>query len=36
VAELAPGVRTLTEGQRVAFDLQAGQKGPQAVNVQPV
>jgi ATP-dependent RNA helicase RhlE len=36
VAELAPGVRTLSEGQRVQFDLEAGQKGPQAVNVKPV
>jgi CspA family cold shock protein len=27
------GFRTLTEGQRVAFDLTQGQKGPQAENV---
>ena len=36
VAELAPGVTTLSEGQRVEFDLQEGQKGPQAVNTKPV
>ena len=36
VAELAPGVSTLTEGQRVEFDVQEGQKGPQAVNTKPV
>jgi superfamily II DNA/RNA helicase len=36
VAELAPGVSTLTEGQRVEFDLEEGQKGPQAVNTKPV
>jgi ATP-dependent RNA helicase RhlE len=36
VAELAPGVTTLAEGQRVEFDLQEGQKGPQAVNTKPV
>ena len=27
------GFRTLTEGQRVVFDLTQGQKGPQAENV---
>lgn len=27
------GFRTLAEGQRVAFDLTQGQKGPQAENV---
>lgn len=27
------GFRTLTEGQRVSFDLTDGQKGPQAENV---
>jgi ATP-dependent RNA helicase RhlE len=36
VAELAPGVSTLNEGQRVEFDLQEGQKGQKAVNVKPV
>jgi CspA family cold shock protein len=35
VAELAPGVGTLSEGQAVEFDVTEGQKGPQAVNVKP-
>jgi CspA family cold shock protein len=30
------GFRTLYEGQRVEFDLQAGPKGPQATNVVPI
>ncbi|MGD8643855.1 MAG: cold-shock protein [Chromatiales bacterium] len=29
------GFKTLAEGQRVEFDLQQGQKGPQAANVVP-
>lgn len=29
---LAPGAR-IAEGDRVSFDLEEGQKGPQAVNV---
>ena len=28
------GFKTLTEGQRVSFDVEKGQKGPSAVNVQ--
>jgi CspA family cold shock protein len=28
------GYRTLTEGQRVQFEITQGQKGPQASNVQ--
>jgi CspA family cold shock protein len=28
------GFRTLAEGQEVTFDVEQGQKGPQAVNVQ--
>lgn len=30
------GYRTLEENQRVEFDVQQGQKGPQAANVRPV
>jgi len=30
------GFRTLTEGQRVQFDLEEGRKGPQAKNVKPL
>jgi CspA family cold shock protein len=30
------GFRTLTEGQRVQFNVTQGQKGPQAENVQPI
>ncbi|HWF54384.1 MAG TPA: cold-shock protein [Solirubrobacteraceae bacterium] len=30
------GHRSLTEGARVSFDAEAGTKGPQAVNVQPL
>ncbi|MCW2535812.1 MAG: cspA, partial [Modestobacter sp.] len=28
--------RSLDEGQRISFDVEQGQKGPQAANVQPV
>lgn len=28
------GFKTLTEGQRVAFSIEQGQKGPQAANVK--
>ena len=28
------GFRTLTEGQRVSFDIEQGKKGPAAVNVK--
>jgi CspA family cold shock protein len=32
----AGGFRTLREGQRVAFDVSEGDKGPAAVNVKPL
>lgn len=30
------GFKTLTEGQAVEFEVEQGQKGPQAINVQVV
>lgn len=30
------GFKTLAEGQEVTFDVEQGQKGPQALNVEPV
>jgi len=33
---LAPGVSSLSENQTVEFDVEQGQKGPQAVNVRLV
>jgi CspA family cold shock protein len=30
------GFRSLTEGSRVSFEAEAGDKGPKAVNVQPL
>lgn len=32
----AGGFRTLQEGQRVAFEVSEGEKGPAAVNVKPL
>ena len=29
----SPGYKTLTDGQEVQFEVEDGQKGPQAVNV---
>ena len=29
------GFKTLTEGQRVSFDVTTGPKGPQATNIRP-
>ncbi|HCA40890.1 MAG TPA: cold-shock protein, partial [Aminobacterium sp.] len=28
--------KTLDEGQKVSFDVESGQKGPQASNVRPL
>ena len=30
------GFKTLTDGQEVEFEVEQGQKGPQAVNVKPL
>jgi CspA family cold shock protein len=30
------GFKTLTEGQLVTFDVEQGQKGPQAVNLEAI
>ncbi|MBN1380171.1 MAG: cold-shock protein [Deltaproteobacteria bacterium] len=32
----ASGFKTLSEGQRVSFDVTAGKKGPAAENVKPL
>lgn len=32
----ADGFKTLKEGQKVQFEVQEGEKGPQAANVQPL
>ena len=34
-AIISEGHRTLNEGQRVEFEMEAGQKGPKAANVKP-
>ena len=35
-AIMSPGFKTLAEGQEVQFDIEQGQKGPQATNVTVV
>lgn len=35
-AIVGTGFKTLAEGQQVTFDVEQGQKGPSATNVQPV
>jgi len=35
-AIVADGYRSLAEGARVTYEAEAGEKGPKAVNVQPV
>ena len=35
-AIVSPGYKTLAEGQEVEFDIEQGQKGPQAANVSVV
>jgi CspA family cold shock protein len=32
----SPGYKTLAEGQEVEFEVEQGQKGPQAINVNVV
>lgn len=34
-AIVGTGFKTLAEGQQVTFDVEQGQKGPAAANVQP-
>ena len=34
-AIISEGHRTLNEGQRVEFEMEAGEKGPKAANVKP-
>ncbi len=33
---VSDGFRTLAEGARVSYESEAGDKGPKAVNVQPI
>jgi CspA family cold shock protein len=35
-AIVGEGYRSLTEGAKVSYDAEAGDKGPKATNVQPI
>jgi cold shock protein len=35
-AIVGEGYRSLTEGAKVSYDAEAGDKGPKAINVQPI
>lgn len=35
-AIVADGFKTLTEGQKVSFNVEQGKKGPQAIEVTPL
>ena len=35
-AIIADGYRSLAEGARVSYEAEPGEKGPKAINVQPV
>ena len=35
-AIVGDGYRSLTEGAKVSYEAEAGDKGPKAVNVQPI
>ena len=36
VAILGEGYRSLAEGAKVSYETEAGDKGPKAVNIQPI
>ena len=36
VAILGEGYRSLAEGAKVSYEAEAGDKGPKAVNIQPI
>ena len=35
-AIIGEGYRSLAEGAKVAYEAEAGEKGPKAVNIQPI